>query len=264
MNRFHLLEPALQVDRPARSWKLPALNFAAAAAGHSTAASTFIPVHYEPNYAYPLLVWLHGPADNELQLRRVMPHISLRNYVAVAPRGTATEPDRPPEHPATYHWSQQPDHVLQAAASVLACVEQARHRFHIADHRIFLAGYDCGGSMALRLALRFPQLFAGVLSLGGRLPRGDQPLVHIEQSRHLPVMLIQGRDSQAYSEEQLCDDLRLLHAAGMSVTLRQYPCPQEVTTAMLADANAWFMQLVTGEDDRRGTAVAPLRREQWN
>lgn len=49
--------------------------------------SLFGPLHYEANYAYPLIVWLHGPGDDEHQLRRIMPAISLRNYVAVARNG---------------------------------------------------------------------------------------------------------------------------------------------------------------------------------
>src|ERR1700676_406196 len=60
----------------------------------------FGPLHYEANYAYPLLVWLHGPGDSEGQLKRIMPQISLRNYVAVAPRGTADWPA------GAYHWRQ--------------------------------------------------------------------------------------------------------------------------------------------------------------
>ena len=53
-------------------------------AGHAL----FAPLHYESNYAYPLIVWLHGANDDERQLKRIMPFVSLRNYVAVSPRGT--------------------------------------------------------------------------------------------------------------------------------------------------------------------------------
>ena len=51
--------------------------------------ATFAPIRYERGYAYPLVVWLHGALGNEQQLRRVMPLVSMRNYVAVAPRGTS-------------------------------------------------------------------------------------------------------------------------------------------------------------------------------
>src|SRR5207249_1092134 len=48
----------------------------------------FTPLHYEPNYAYPLIVWLHADGEDEQVLGRIMADVSLRNYVAVAPRGT--------------------------------------------------------------------------------------------------------------------------------------------------------------------------------
>ena len=69
----------------------------------------FTPVHYERNYAYPLIVWLHGPDDDEHQVTRIMPHVSIRNYVAVGPRGTLASRDVP----GGYGWSQTPRHIAQ-------------------------------------------------------------------------------------------------------------------------------------------------------
>src|SRR6185503_16233240 len=51
--------------------------------------TTFAPIHYEERYAYPLLVWLHGDAGSEQELRQIMPLVSMRNYVAIAPRGAS-------------------------------------------------------------------------------------------------------------------------------------------------------------------------------
>ena len=48
----------------------------------------FVPVHYEANYRYPLIVWLHSNGYNENQIDHVMPHISTRNYMATGVRGT--------------------------------------------------------------------------------------------------------------------------------------------------------------------------------
>ena len=48
------------------------------------------PCHYERNYAYPLVVWLHGSGGSETELRQVMELISLRNYASVAVRGIAS------------------------------------------------------------------------------------------------------------------------------------------------------------------------------
>jgi phospholipase/carboxylesterase len=201
-------------------------------------------MHYEPNYAYPLIVWLHGPCDGHLQLRHVMPHVSVRNYVAVAPacreaRGSRAEYA---EHP----WQQDGIGIVSAMERVEDAIEQAVGRFHIARHRIFLAGIDQGGTMALRLGMAAPGLFAGVASLGGHFPEGAQPLANLAQARQLPLLIGHGRDSEVYSIDRVCSELRLCHIAGLTLHLRQYPCGHELTTQMLSDLDAWMMEIVTG------------------
>src|SRR4051794_14692052 len=47
----------------------------------------FVPQRYEPNYAYPLLVLLHGRGGDEHQMVRAMPALSWRNYVGLGLRG---------------------------------------------------------------------------------------------------------------------------------------------------------------------------------
>ncbi len=42
-----------------------------------------------------------------------------------------------------------------------------------------------------------------------------------------------------------CDNLRLLHTAGISVVLRQYPCSQELIPRMLGDVDRWVMEQTT-------------------
>src|SRR5205085_10458947 len=48
---------------------------------------TFLPIGYEPNYPYPLLVFLHAHGSNEEQALRLAPKLSRRNYVAISLRG---------------------------------------------------------------------------------------------------------------------------------------------------------------------------------
>jgi phospholipase/carboxylesterase len=219
--------------------------------------SLFAPLHYERKYAYPLLVWLHGPSDNETQLKRIMPLISMRNYVAVAPRGTAYTDEKVNGH-RHFGWRQNEEETEQAEERVLECIERAGKRFHIHRRRIFIGGYDCGGTMAFRLAVSRPDVFAGVLSICGPFPRGNRPLLRFDQCRNIPLFLAHGRESTEYSANRVCDDLRLFHTAGMSVTLRQYPCGDEVTTQMLSDMDCWMMEQITGlEPQYAEAAVRP-------
>lgn len=206
------------------------------------AQSMFLPMHYEQNYAYPLVVWLHGDEDDERQLHRIMPHLSMRNYIAAAPRGL-----RCVDHGQSCGWKQTDDCIEHAHRSIAHAIEQASCRTNINPRRIMLVGFGSGATMAMRVALATPDRFAGVVSIGGPMPRNNRPLAGLAQSRRVPVLICQGRYSQEYADETLCDDLRLLHIAGFSVTLRQYPCGDDLVDLMLRDANCWLMDRVTGD-----------------
>ena len=210
-------------------------------------------MHYEPGYAYPLLVWLHGSGCDERQLLRIMPLVSMRNYVAVAPRGVAVAPREgaipAPAEEAAYGWSHEEQDLQQAEQRIFDSIEMTFRRFNIDPRRIFLAGFDTGGTMAFRVAMNHPYKFAGVLSLGGCLPTGGAPLSRLPEARQLAVFLAAGRRSTVYGEQRVCDDLRLLHTAGMSITLRLYPCGHELSPQMLSDVDRWIIEQITASKE---------------
>jgi phospholipase/carboxylesterase len=204
----------------------------------------FVPMHYTPGYAYPLIVWLHGNHSDERQLQRIMPLVSMRNHLAVAPRGIALPDPQDASRPC-YGWMQNDEHIQQAEQRVFDAVELASWKYHIASDRVFIAGFEVGGTMAMRIALSHPDRFAGVLSLCGALPTGRTPFGNLTAARQLPIFLAAGRGSQEYPAAQVCEDLRLLHTAGLSITLRQYPCGQELAPQMLADVDRWIIEQIT-------------------
>ena len=210
--------------------------------------SLFGPKHYESGYAYPLIVWIHAPDSSEQQLVRIMPSISLRNYVAVAPRGFAL--DEKSGSQQQYGWPQTPEEIQEAEARVYQSIEIAKEKFHVAEDRVFLAGFGAGGTMAFRVAMNDPGRFAGVLSLCGAFPSGHTPFGRLTLARQLPVYLAVGRDSTDYPPAEACENLRLFHAAGLSIVLRQYPCGQELTEQMLRDVDRWVMEQITAGPDR--------------
>ena len=241
MNRIEIW-PELSADlQHSKTPHVDAARYEPALAGAECAL--FAPLHYEPNYAYPLLVWLHGPGDSQQQLKRIMPLVSMRNYVAVAPAASlhaAATAGR-----AAIGWQQTDGGVLAAEQRVLASISSARSRFCISPARIFIAGLASGGTMALRLALNHPRLFAGAGSFGGPLPRGDRPLCRVAEARGaLSLLLAMGAGSNGYPAGRVTEDLRLLHAAGIPVTVRQYACGDELNAGMLADLNQWIMERI--------------------
>jgi phospholipase/carboxylesterase len=202
----------------------------------------FAPLHYERGYSYPLLVWLHSEGGSERELRRVMPHVSMRNYVAAAARGGVKSRTA---GGSSYTWRQSANSACDAAERVRQCIDVAQKRFNVHAERIFIAGYGSGGTMALRLALTYPEWFAGAASLGGAMPEGNCPLRRVKKARSMPLLLASTRESIEYPQSSVVGDLRLLHSAGFSLSLRQYPGGDDLTTGMLADMDRWIMDQIS-------------------
>jgi len=229
---------------------------------HETPHTLFSPMHYEPGYAYPLIIWLHGKSSAaERQLMKIMPIVSMRNYVAVAPRGAELFSVSPVTDASTqrmsqslaeaknvtvqYGWPDLDAGFDLAQNRVFDCLQIASEKCNISKRRVFLAGFDDGGTMAFRVALRFPQYFAGVVSLCGAFPQGKTSLGRLDAIRNMPCLMSVGRDSPVFPPTEAAKQMTLFHTAGMAVTVRQYPCRQELSTHMLEDVNRWIMERVT-------------------
>lgn len=211
----------------------------------------FGPERYEPRYDYPLIVWLHSCSSGERELENVMPELSLQNYVACAPRGTiACDPEG-----KLFRWGNSPASTAIAEEIVFESIDLARSQFSIEPSRVFIAGFGGGGTMAWRIALRYPQRFAGVISICGQYPEQERPLSNYENARDLPTLWMYGGESQACGIQQVCDALPILHAASLSVDIRQYPCGTELLSNMLVDANSWVMERVTSQPAAMDTAI---------
>ena len=199
---------------------------------------TFAPMHHEPGYAYPLIVWMHGDGEDERQLMRVMPMLSLRNYVAIALRGSVMY-EKSVQAKRGFYWPREAyDETL---AGVLECLETVKQRYRISEKRIYLAGSGGGGTMALRLAFKNPCFFAGVASLDGPIPDDGMLLEHLKELRKVRIMIGLSRSSEKYPVAEVCEHLPMLHAAGLAVTVRNYPTAGTLQTDMLRDVDRWIM-----------------------
>jgi len=197
--------------------------------------SLFVPVHYQTGYSYPLIVWLHSDTADCDEIHRLMPQVSSRNHFAIAPQSVCSH---------GLAWPDCEEVVEAAYQSVMACVDHAKLRFNISSNRVYIAGSGAGGSMALKLAFQCPDVFAGVVSIDGPMDTEEVPLRDWERCRDLDVLLACFRDSSSYSQDDLCHHLRLLHVAGFSTTVRQYPGRVKLSGKLLSDVNRWILEQI--------------------
>jgi phospholipase/carboxylesterase len=206
----------------------------------------FGPERYEPKYEYPLVVWLHSCHSSEGELEYVMPELSIQNYVGCAPRAPLSS-DR---GIGRYVWGRSSTATAVAEEIVFASIATASQQFSINQRRVFLAGFGSGATMALRLALRYPDSFAGVVAICGKFPNEERTLARLNQARRLPILWSYGENSFNCNASTICETLPLLHSASLTVDIRQYPCGDELLSNMLSDTNSWLMEHVTNQPIR--------------
>lgn len=194
--------------------------------------SIFIPEGYEPNYAYPLIVWIVGPHDNKREeLKRVMPGISTRNYLGLSfcPE-TAAEGDGADSG------------LFEIEQQLCDRIARLQRRYNVHTERVFLAGFGAGATWALRLGLSRPEWFAGVAAMAGKFPAGACSLNRFRELHGKRVMLGTSRSDAEVSVAEIQRTSRLLHAAGLRVCTRLYEGGHELHPAMLTEIDRWVMQ----------------------
>ncbi len=180
----------------------------------------YVPDHYEPNYAYPLIAWLHTEAPRRALWKRLMRQISERNYV-----GASIVLDDP---------EQDEEQIFEAVARL-------RRRFHLHTERVYLLGFEDAGTRALRLAFKRPEWFGGVAAISARFPKIARPLARFEALRGRRVLLgLDERDSGALTAD-VQRTRRLLWSAGMQVTCCM-SSGGDRHAALFREIDRWIMQ----------------------
>jgi phospholipase/carboxylesterase len=204
---------------------------------------TFLPTGYEPNYPYPLLVFLHGQGGSEEQVLKLAPRLSRRNYVCIGLRGPLPLGD---DGRDGYSWGPDSGGDALIEDYVFRAVEQTRRTYHVHSERIYLAGFCEGATLAYRLGLTHPERFAGVIALNGAMPRGG-PLLRLPDVRPLRVLIGHGIANAVVPLSMAKRDHLVLYAAGLNVRLRTYPTTHRLHPQMLRDVDHWVMNHINAE-----------------
>jgi phospholipase/carboxylesterase len=205
---------------------------------------TFLPTGYEPNYAYPLLVFFHGHGSNEEQILRLAPRLSRRNFICIGLRGPEFLGERE-DGSRAYTWGPDGDCDAEVEDYVFRAVEQTRRSYHVHSERIYLAGICEGATLAYRLGLTFPERFSGVISLNGCLPPRGSLFLRLPEIRQLSAFIGHGIANAIIPLGMAKSDFRLLYTAGLNVELQTYPTTHKLHPHMLRDINRWIIEQCT-------------------
>lgn len=193
--------------------------------------SVYLPENYEPGYAYPLVIWLHGDGGSEEDIQLLMPLISDRNYIGLAIRAPQG------------NWQQAAGtDTVDFEMDLHATVGRIRKQFNVHSERIYLSGFGNGATLAARLLLSQPEWFAGAAMLGGQLPNTERPLANLDALRNKRVLWMAGETDRSFDPDAAGNALRLLHIAGVQTSIRTFETGHQIVEGMLTELNNWIMR----------------------
>jgi phospholipase/carboxylesterase len=118
------------------------------------------------------------------------------------------------------------------------------HREHargIASDHILLAGFSQGGAMALHLATRHPDKFAGVIALSCYLPLArDLSKSRAAANLGTPIFMAHGTMDPVVPYALADESRQLLEAAGFGIEWHSYPMQHSVCEPEVSDLHAWL------------------------
>ncbi len=160
-------------------------------AGKEMEYALFVPSSYAKDKKTPLLIALHGLGSNPQQIMRyagLTDQAEKHGIIVVAPMGYnsggwygAKIPKFGKVEPANLSELSEKD-----VMNVLAI---ARKDFNVDENRIYLLGHSMGGGGTWHLALKYPDIWAGIAPIAPAIFRKAE---EVEKIKHIPVILVQG------------------------------------------------------------------------
>ncbi|MCR9245800.1 MAG: hypothetical protein NXI31_12280 [bacterium] len=142
----------------------------------------YVPERYDSQKPAPLLLWGHGAGGTGARQYRPWQQLADRlGMLVLAPSSAAAQPG----------WG----FTANERASQLAALRWARRHCNVDENAVFLGGASRGGHMTWDLALRHPDLWAGLVPcIGGpRMQLGEQNnMRYLANVAHLPIRCLQG------------------------------------------------------------------------
>jgi len=130
--------------------------------------------------------------------------------------------------------------ISESADAISGLIHREHARGIDSDH-ILIAGFSQGGAMALHLATRHPDTFAGVIALSTYLPLA-QDFAKLRNGANLrtPVYMAHGTQDPVVPFALADESRQLLAGAGYNLEWHAYPMPHSLCPQEVADLRAWL------------------------
>jgi predicted esterase len=202
----------------------------------------YVPLGYDAQKSYPLVIMLHGamsnhrlalrrvfgksnlPGQNDAEASRVFPKWKDIGYIVATPYARGTM-----------------GYVGIPEADVWRVIEECKANFNIDENRVYLTGLSMGGGGTLFVGLSRPDVFAAIAPVCPAPPSEAWDLMG--NAVNLPVAIFQGGADPVVKPEGVHEIVNELLKGGASVEYHEFPGVQhDVWVNAYQDENVfkWF------------------------
>ncbi len=162
-------------------------------AGKDMEYALFVPSTYDKAKKSPLVIALHGLGSNPQQMIHypgLTDQAEKYGFIVAAPMGYNSRGWYGQPIPKKLANKADPENMPELsekdALNVLAIV---RKDFAVDDRRIYLMGHSMGGGGTWHLAIKHPDIWAGLAPIAPAIFQSETDVAKI---KHIPVILVQG------------------------------------------------------------------------
>jgi phospholipase/carboxylesterase len=142
------------------------------------------------------------------------------------------------------HSAEDPKGIAESAEAIGGLIHR-EHARGIGSENILLAGFSQGGAMALHLAVRHPDRFAGVIALSCYLPLSREfNGARNGANQRTPIFMAHGTQDPVVPYGLGDQSRRLLEGAGYAIEWHPYAMPHSLCAEEVSDLKAWLKRTV--------------------
>ena len=196
-----------------------------------------VPLHYERDYSYPLVVWLSPKSKERQEVTEFARSLSLRNYVITAPFLT-------PSLIRASHSSVAP---TEFATAINCSIQHAMQKMRIHPQRIFLVAEQDFLHATLNSTHLIHYEISGIASLlrSSQLP--NPPCSSLSGLHSLPPLFFCISELGSHLKDQIEQPWRLFHSLGYKVRFKTMAPGHGFQHSALRNIDRWIMEAVTGQ-----------------
>lgn len=207
-----------------------------------------LPDRYDNTKQYPLIVVLHGFGDRMSSYEGFAKLLWPEGAIGLYPESPFPFSN---DKQVGWTWVFRGDSLSTVSEEksrdasidwILKTIELVKKEYPVDPTRVFLTGFSQGGMLTYTIGLAHPELFAGLIPIGGFLTVPVDSLHPLSpQARAVPMLILHGVNDDIVPFKSALEAEAKLKEAGMDIRLHRYPARHQITSEMTDDARDFIM-----------------------